>query len=106
LTQSGSYHWGRDEEENNHEWLIREFAFNEKKPLRIYMEVGTLEGEYSWRYPEFPHQLVSHRHFKTVLDMKGYDSTYVEYGGGHEMLSWRGGIADGLKLLLKDSEPD
>jgi enterochelin esterase-like enzyme len=101
LSQSGSYHWGRDEEEVGYEWLVREFAFKEKQPIHIFMEVGTLEGEYSWMYPEFPHQLLSHRHFKTVLDMRGYDVTYHEYGGGHEMLSWRGGIAEGLKQLFR-----
>lgn len=96
LTQSGSYHWGRSTDPIGYEWLVRELAFSEKKPLSIYMEVGKLEGEYSWTYPYFPNQVVSHRHFKTILDMRGYDVKYVEYGGGHEMLSWRGGIADGL----------
>ena len=103
LSQSGSFHWGsgsflggRKEGEPPFEVLIHEFAFGEKKPISIWMEVGTLEGEYSWTAPDFPNQLVSHRHFKLVLDMKGYDATYREYGGGHEMLSWRGGIADGL----------
>ncbi len=101
LSQSGSYHWGRDEDAIGYEWLVREFAFAERKPIKIFMEVGVLEGEYSWMYSEFPHQLVSHRHFKTILDMKGYEVEYLEYGGGHEMLSWQGGIADGLKHLFK-----
>ena len=77
-----------------------EFAFGEKRPLSIFMEVGILEGEYSWKYPDWPHQIVSHRHFKTVLDMRGYEVKYQEYAGGHEMLSWRGGVAEGLKYLL------
>ena len=58
---------------------MREFAFAEKKRISIFMEVGILEGEYSWDGPDFPNQIVSHRHFKTILDMKGYDATYREY---------------------------
>jgi len=33
--------------------------------------------------------------------MKGYEFSYHEYGGGHEMLSWRGGIADGLRYAFR-----
>lgn len=106
LSQSGSFHWGRDGDEIAYEWLVREFAFGDKKPVSMYMEVGVLEGEYGWSDPGFPHQIVSHRHFKTVLDMRGYNVEYKEYGGGHEMLSWRGGIADGLSYLFRNhAEP-
>lgn len=101
LSQSGSFHWGRENDDFSYEWLIREFAFAEKKPIDIFMEVGVLEGEYSWADPEFPHQIVSHRHFKTILDMKKYAVTYREYGGGHDMLNWRGGMADGLKHIFR-----
>lgn len=100
LSQSGSFHWGRHEDEMSYEWLVREFAFGATKPIKLFMEVGKLEGEYNWLDPNFPHQIVSNRHFKTVLDMKGYPVSYQEYGGAHEMLSWRGGIAEGLKQLL------
>jgi enterochelin esterase family protein len=101
LSQSGSFHWGREQDEFQYEWLVREFAFAKKAPLRIFMEVGVLEGEYAWSHPNFPHQVISNRHFKTVLEMKGHDVAYNEYGGGHEMLSWRGGIAEGLKHFFR-----
>jgi enterochelin esterase family protein len=96
LSQSGSFHWGRAEDPVPFEWLVREFAFGETRPITLWLEVGLLEGEYTWTNPHFPHQVVSHRHFQTILDMKGYDVKYREYVGGHEMLSWQGGIADGL----------
>ena len=101
LSLSGSFHWGRKEDEFAYEWLVREFAFADKKPIDIFMEVGVLEGEYSWDDPAFPHQIVSHRHFKTILDMKKYDVAYQEYAGGHDMLSWRGGMAEGLKHIFR-----
>lgn len=97
LSQSGSFHWGRQDDDFEYESLVRQFAFSEKRPLTVFMEVGVLEGEYSWTYPSFPNGIVSNRHFKTVLEVKGYDVAYREYKGGHEMLSWQGGIAEGLK---------
>jgi enterochelin esterase family protein len=106
LSQSGSFHWGRPGERDPNEWLVREFAFGEKKPISIFMEVGKLEGEYHWTSPDWPDQIVSHRHFKTILDMRGYDVKYQEYAGGHEMLSWRGGMAEGLKHLLGAADPN
>jgi len=105
LSQSGSFHWGRAEDEVPFEWLIRELASGPVKPLRLFLEVGVLEGEYVWNNPGFPHQIVSHRHFETVLDLRGYDVAYREYGGGHEMLSWQGGVADGLMHLLGENRP-
>ena len=104
LSQSGSFHWGRSDDEYPFEWLIREFAFGAKRPITIYMEVGLLEGEYDWGDPAFPHQIISHRHFKTILDMKEYAVAYHEYRGGHEMLSWRGGIAEGLKHIFSSRD--
>jgi enterochelin esterase-like enzyme len=100
LSQSGSFWWGRDEDEMAYEWLVREFAFGATKPIKFFLEVGQLEAEYNWQDPTFPHQIVSNRHFKTVLDMKGYPVSYQEYGGAHSMLSWRGGIAEGLTQLF------
>jgi enterochelin esterase-like enzyme len=106
ISQSGSFHWGKREEEFAYEWLTREFAFAERKPISLFMEVGMLEAEYHLKSPYFPHQILSNRHFKTVLDMKGYDVFCQEYAGGHEMLSWRGGIAEGLKHVFEVSSAE
>jgi enterochelin esterase family protein len=35
-----------------------------------------------------------------VLIAKGYELHYSEVAGGHEPLSWRGGLADGLIELF------
>jgi len=35
-----------------------------------------------------------------VLLAKGYEVHYQEFNGGHDGLSWRGTLADGLLLLM------
>jgi len=38
-----------------------------------------------------------------VLKAKGYDVNYSEVAGGHEPLTWRGGLAEGL-IQLQENE--
>jgi enterochelin esterase family protein len=96
LSQSGSSHWGKEDDGYGYEWLIQQFAFTERRRIYLWMEVGKLEGEYHWHLPDFPNQIVSHRHLTTILEMKCYNYTYREYAGGHDMLSWKIGLSDGL----------
>jgi enterochelin esterase-like enzyme len=49
----------------------------------------------------FPSGVCTCRHFRTVLEAKGYVVAYHEFNGGHEMLNWRGTLADGLCALSK-----
>jgi len=47
----------------------------------------------------------TNRHLRDVLVRRGYDVRYSEIEGGHEPLSWRGGIADGILELLGNRSP-
>ncbi|MEJ7733241.1 MAG: alpha/beta hydrolase-fold protein [Polyangiaceae bacterium] len=65
-----------------------------KKPIRIYLDAGRFETDSSRDL------LGSNRHMRDVLRAKGYTVTYAEYNGGHDYLSWRRTLADGLIALL------
>ena len=86
--------WWSEKDEEEGEWLARQYAQNEKLPLRFYLDVGVLEKT-------DPTQLfIANRHFRTVLQAKGYPVYYKEFLGGHDFVCWRGSIADGLIYLL------
>jgi len=87
-------HWWSKEDEEEGEWLIRQFAQTKKLPLKFYIDVGILEKN-------DPTQLfISNHHFRNVLKTKGYPVSYVEFLGGHDFVCWRGSIADGLIYLI------
>jgi enterochelin esterase-like enzyme len=88
---SGSFWWKPDNEEEP-EWLARQFAGSPKLPLRFYLEVGLMET--------YPLQIPSNRHMRDVLTAKGYAVGYAEYNGGHSFLNWSSGTANGLLFLL------
>jgi enterochelin esterase family protein len=118
LSQSGGYQAGQTPRENlkpllpgqifeegvsEYEWLTRQLATQPKLSLRFYIEVG-LNEEAGWQFPvppfAYPSMIASHRHLRDVLQAKGYEVHYHEYNGGHETLSWRGSLADGLIALI------
>jgi enterochelin esterase family protein len=39
---------------------------------------------------------------RDVLRVKGYEVHFQEFAGGHDYLSWRGTLADGLIALMGD----
>lgn len=96
--------WWKDETDFDMEaeWLTQEFVRSPRVPIRrFYLEAGLMEtGHHAI--------LQGNRHFRHILELKGYDVTYREYNGGHDYLCWRGGLADGLIVLTADwpAEPD
>ncbi|MFX1235742.1 MAG: alpha/beta hydrolase, partial [Promethearchaeota archaeon] len=87
-------HWWTKQDEKEPEWLVRQFTQSEKLPLKIYLDVGVLEETSDVNL------LNSNRNFRTTLQAKGYPVHYVEFLGGHDMVCWRGSIADGLIYLI------
>ena len=93
LSQSGSFWWMSGSEfHTDAEWLTQLYVRSPRLPLRFYVEVGLQE----WVL------LPPTRHFRNVLDAKGYEQIYREYNGGHDTLCWRGGLADGLIALCAE----
>ncbi len=94
LSQSGTF-WWKPDDEVEYEWLARQFVDAPKCPLRLYLEIGLLEG----RFADMPSPLEANRHLRNVLRAKEYDLHYLEYPGGHDYLRWRGSLADSLMTL-------
>lgn len=97
LSQSGSFWWGPETED---EWLTSQYKTSERRPLRFYLEVGLLEQATT------VDQVVVNRHLRDVLRAKGYDVHYAEYNGGHDFLTWRESLADGLLALMERDSPE
>jgi enterochelin esterase-like enzyme len=105
LSQSGAFHWvptkgdqasgsGTDSEPN---WLASQFIASPKLPLRFYLDAGSEEFDVSGDGRSI---LVTSRTLRDVLLAKGYEVHFQEFAGGHDYLSWRGTLADGLIALM------
>jgi enterochelin esterase family protein len=78
-------------------FMVKQFLASPKLPLRFYLAAGTFEID---RDGGGGNILESTRHLRDVLLAKGYDTHYEQFVGGHDGLSWRGVLADGLIALL------
>lgn len=110
LSQSGGFAWspprsGEDlferlranDPEDEPNWLTKQFIESPRLPIRFYLTAGKDEVDTSGGGRDI---LTSNRHLRDVLLAKGYEVHYEEYFGGHDFLSWRGSLADGLTALL------
>lgn len=85
------------------ETLVKEYVRSPRLPLRFYLEAGWLEDLYSYEPSPWKGEislLASNRHFRDVLQARGYFVHYQEYNGGHHEANWRGSVADGLIILI------
>ncbi len=87
-------HWWTKKDEEESDWLARQFAQKERLPLKFYLDVGVLEEA------DPTNLFISNRHFRTVLQAKEYPVHYEEFLGGHDFVCWRGSIANGLIYLI------
>lgn len=99
LSQSGSYWWAPSGEED--QWLTRQFVAVRKLPVRFFLGAGLFESGRAGQ----PGILETNRHLRDVLRAKGYLVTHSEVAGGHDYLSWRGTLSDGLLDLIGKRQP-
>jgi enterochelin esterase-like enzyme len=99
LCQSGSFWWAAQKPEPYTEpnYLAKEFVKSPKLPLRFYMDAGAFEVDMNGGGGAI---LEPSRHMRDVLLAKGYEVHFQEFVGGHDYLSWRGTLADGLIALV------
>ena len=77
--------------------MAKQFVESPRLSLRFYLTAGKDEFDWSGRGRGI---LEASRHIRDVLLAKGYEVYYDEFYGGHDFLSWRGSLADGLIALL------
>jgi len=104
LSQSGSFQWvppkdGASDSDTDSEpnWVAKQFIASPKLPLRFYLDAGSEETDVSGVGNSI---LPATRTLRDVLRGKGYEVHFQEFAGGHDYLSWRGTLADGLIALI------
>ncbi len=98
LSQSGSYWWSPDKDPED-QWLTRQIAQKPRQPINFYLSIGLLESEQAFR-GGLVSMLHSNRHFRDVLQAKGYSVRYQEINSGHDPYNWQATLGDGLMALL------
>jgi enterochelin esterase family protein len=73
-------------------WLVNHIEANPiHRPLNVYLEAGTREGE----------MISLSESMKDVLAEGGHQVMLNSFEGGHDRACWRGGLLTGLNWLLK-----
>ena len=105
LAQSGAfYRIPSNSVDSNSEpnWVARQFISSPKKQLRFYLDMGSAEFNATGGLDSTVFSTLA---LRDVLRAKGYEVYFQEFEGGHDYLSWRGTLADGLIALLGDAAP-
>lgn len=97
MMQSPSLWWGAARDGEN-EWLTREFVRAERVAARFFVAPGSFETARNGRTSISI--LFSSRHFRDVLQAKGYPVDYREVAGGHDPLNWEVSLPDAIELFL------
>jgi enterochelin esterase-like enzyme len=103
---SGSYWWfpGYDAPDalfrGEPGWLSSQVAAAPRpaQPPRYFLAAGRFEDFYPWSL------LAENRRLRDVLTARGYDVEFREFMGGHDPVSWRSAMVDGLVELTRDRE--
>lgn len=77
--------------------IIAEYMSSDPVPVRIYQECGDVENGPP---PASVWQVFGNRWFHDILQLKGYDTFYREFNGGHDDQWWRGTFADGIQWVF------
>jgi enterochelin esterase family protein len=100
LAQSGAF-WWKPDNEDNYEWLTRQFEVRPRVVVDFHLAVGVLEVGRKGQIP--PTILAANRHLRAALEAKGYSVDYVEFSGGHDYVCWQGVLPAALIALSNPS---
>lgn len=99
LTLSGSFYWAPPGTERL-EWLAARLAREDRKPIRWFIAVGSLESVVT-SGNRGHYMVATNRHLNDVLVAKGYNPGYHEFAGVHHEANWEDALAAGLRTLLR-----
>ena len=82
----------------NKDALIKRYAEESLRPIRLYVDVGIYEETVGkgWLPDDEIDFTAGNRRFRKVLESRGYDFQYREYAEGHTWGNWRRHLIDGL----------
>lgn len=92
VSQSGAFFFNEDMEHMLISYLIEHLPVT---PIKIWQDVGKLE-----------YLLTGNRKMHTLLNERGYDVTYHEYGGGHNYAMWSQTVGMGLEAVFGEGKKD
>ena len=98
LSQSGAFRGPVNTNEPN--FVARLFVRAERVPIRFYLDVGLYDPGGSVRADD-ESNTAGNRHFRDVLQAKGYEVIYRETGGAHEFVHFSATLAEALMALLR-----
>jgi enterochelin esterase family protein len=100
LSQSGAFQISNknDVDNNEPEWLARQFAQGPKSNVFFCLEVGQMEDRSEGN--DGTTLLASNRHLRDVLKAKGYGVHYFEVYGDHDPVHWRRALPAALMVVL------
>lgn len=97
LSQTGWFRW-HPEDESQHHWLARQIANSTKVPVAFWLQVGNLET--AGLLDGGPTQLAANQYMRDTLQSRGYQVSYREYSGGHDLSSLEYPLAQALIEIL------
>jgi enterochelin esterase family protein len=88
--------------------MVRAFAESDRKPLRLYVDVGIFEHKVGlgWLPDDEIDFTSGNRMFEQILRSKNYDHVYAEYPEGHTWGNWRVHMIDALTHFFGQPTPE
>jgi len=97
LSQTGRFRW-HPEDDQEHHWLARQLGQAPKVSVEFWLQVGNLEV--AQMSDGGPTQLSANQFMRDMLRAKGYQVSYQEYSGGHDVSSLELPLAQALNEIL------
>jgi len=100
LSQSGAFQFSNKKDIDNEEpeWLARQFAQAPKSNVFFCLEVGRMENRPEGN--DGTTLLAANRHLRDVLKAKGYSVHYLEVYSDHDPVHWRRTLPEALMVIL------